>query len=192
MHIEEAQQLARENIQRTQQKMKALYDRTAQDPEYEVGQRVWVFTPTRQKGLSPKLMSRWHGPFRIIEKLSQVHFRLRTLDNDLVTTTVHANRMKPYNDPDDRLIEPPDFKDQDQQELQLHDNDSLSETQFTQQTQQNTNYETEEVSQSNAPTSIDNSATDSLSEIYKVEKILKTRKRNGKTEHLVKWLGFSN
>ena len=74
--IEESQQLARENIQLTQQKMKHLYDRTAKDPDFQVGQKVCVYIPRRCKGLSPKLMHNWHGPFRIINKLSEVHFRL--------------------------------------------------------------------------------------------------------------------
>ena len=73
--------------------------RMAQDLEYEVGQRLWVFSPTRQKGLYPKLMSQWHGPFRIIKKISQVHFHLRTLDNELVTTNylcqLHETAQQP-------------------------------------------------------------------------------------------------
>ena len=69
---------------------------------------------TKTQGLiSPKLMHNWHGPFRIINKFSEVHFRLRTLDNNLVTTTVHANRMKRYHDPNDRPILPPDVDNVD-------------------------------------------------------------------------------
>jgi len=29
-------------------------------------------------------------------------------------------------------------------------------------------------------------------DVYKVEKVLKTRKRRGKTEHFVKWKGFNS
>ena len=72
--------------------------------------RVWVYTPKTQKGLSRKLMHHWHGPFRIVEKCSPVHFKLRTCDNRLVSITVYANRMKPYYDPDSRPQAPPSIE----------------------------------------------------------------------------------
>ena len=50
--IELAQNLARENIQRPQQKMKEYYDRNASQPLFEIGQRVWVYTPKAKKGSS--------------------------------------------------------------------------------------------------------------------------------------------
>ena len=38
---------------------------------------------------------------------SPVHFRLRTETNKKVTFAVHANRMEPFFDPDERPIDPP-------------------------------------------------------------------------------------
>ena len=46
-----AQNLARESIQRSQQKMKEYYDRNVNQPLFEIGQRVWVYTPKKKKGL---------------------------------------------------------------------------------------------------------------------------------------------
>ena len=89
--VEMAQNLARENLQRSQQKMKDYYDRNVREPVFEVGQRVWVYTPRSKKGLSKKLLHNWLGPFRIVEKSSPVHFRLRTDTNKKVTFAVHAN-----------------------------------------------------------------------------------------------------
>ena len=77
--VELAQNLARENLQRAQQKMKDYYDQKTKEPVFEVGQRVWVYTPRIRKGLSKKLMHNWLGPYRIIEKLSPVHFKLHTI-----------------------------------------------------------------------------------------------------------------
>ena len=76
--VELAQNLASENLQRAQQKMKDYYDQKIKEPVFEVGQRVWVYTPRTRKGLSKKLMHNWLGPYRIVEKLSPVHFKLRT------------------------------------------------------------------------------------------------------------------
>ena len=87
--------------------MKLQYDKKAADAPFEVGQCCWVYTPSSKKGLSKKLRHLWHGPFRICRKLSPVHYQLRTCDNRLVATTVHANRMKHFYDPTDRPIAPP-------------------------------------------------------------------------------------
>ena len=43
----------RENIQRSQQEMKDYYDRNASQLIFEIGQRVWVYTPRKIKRLSP-------------------------------------------------------------------------------------------------------------------------------------------
>ena len=101
--------------------MKHLYDGTAKDPDFQIGLQVWLYTPRRRKGLSPKLMHNWHGPFRFISKLSEGHLCLRTLDNNLVTTAVHANHMKLYHDPNDRPILLPDVDNVDDQYLKNSD-----------------------------------------------------------------------
>ena len=80
-NVELAQNLARENIQRPQQKMKDYYDQKTKQPVFEVGQRFWVYTPRTRKGLFKKLTHNWLGPYRIVEKLSPVHFKLRTIAN---------------------------------------------------------------------------------------------------------------
>ena len=75
---------------------------------FEVGQRVWVYTLRTKKGLSKKLMHNWLG---IVEKLSLVHFKLRTITNKKVAFSGHANRMKPFVDPNLRPIDSPPFDD---------------------------------------------------------------------------------
>ena len=96
--IELAQWLTRENM-RTQQKMKAYYDKQVADPDFIEGQKVWVFTPKTYKGLSKKLLHNYHGPYRVVEKLSPVHYRLRTCSNKPVSSIAHANRMKHFCGP---------------------------------------------------------------------------------------------
>ena len=76
--IELAQQIAKENIMWTEQKMKAYYDRRAAEPNFVEGQKVWVFTPKTKKRRSKKLLPNYLRPYRIVEKLSPVHYRLRT------------------------------------------------------------------------------------------------------------------
>ena len=105
-NLEDAQRTIRSNTQLAQQRMKLQYDKHSAPVHYEVGSKVWVFTPKTKKGLSKKLSHNFHGPYRIVHKLSPVHFRLRTLDNRVVSVPVHANRLKPFYDPADRPIGP--------------------------------------------------------------------------------------
>ena len=105
--IELAQSLAHSNIARSQQLNKLQYDKTALDAPFAIGQRVWIYTPKVKSGLSKKFLARWYGPYRICRQLSPVHYQVRTCDNRLVATTVHANRLKPFYDPADQPILPP-------------------------------------------------------------------------------------
>lgn len=44
-NIEIARRIAAQNIQRAQQKMKDLHDRFAEPTLFQLGERVWVYTP---------------------------------------------------------------------------------------------------------------------------------------------------
>ena len=193
--IERAQNLARENNQRAQQKMKAYYDKTARMPSFEIGQRVWVYTPRVKRGLSKKLAHLWFGPYRIIDKMSPVHFRLRTEENRKVTTMVHANRMKLFIDPNDRPIEPPDEDDTNDPYLNIEDlPDHILEEQARidanqRQTNPNTREKQEEATapqSTNQTEQVPNPLIDNQ-EVFSAQKLLKSRKVNGKIEYLVKW-----
>ena len=65
-----------------------------------------------------KLMHHWHGPLRIVEKMLTSPLQIANLrDNHLVSITVHANRMKPYYDPDSRPQAPPSIEMLDKQPI---------------------------------------------------------------------------
>ena len=105
--LENARRIVQSNTQLAQQRMKENYDKTSAPAPFEIGSKVWVYTPMKRKGLSKKLMHNYHGPYRVVAKLSPVHFKLRTLDNRPVSVPVHANRLNTYYDPADRPIAPP-------------------------------------------------------------------------------------
>ena len=105
-NLEDAQQTIRSNTHLAQQHMKLQYDKQSAPVHYDVGSKVWVFTPKTKKGLSKKLSHTFHSPYRIVHKLSPVHFRLRTLDNRVLSVPVHANCLKPFYDPADRPFGP--------------------------------------------------------------------------------------
>ena len=185
--VELAQNLARENVQRAQQKMKDYYDRNSKQPVFEVGQRVWIYTPKTKKGLSRKLLHNWFGPYRIVEQSSPVHFRLRTENNKKVTFAVHANRMKPFVDPALRPIDPP--VNDDPNEPYLHDTDNPKDS-FEDGHETDVSVSSGAERSSLSQPQPEQVVVDNKS-IFRAEKILKRRERKGKTQYYVKWLGYT-
>lgn len=197
--IEIGQRLAKENTERAQQKMKMYYDRKSKETDFLLGERVWVYTPKTKKGLSKKLLHNWHGPFRIVERLSPVHFKLRTGNNRMVYTTVHANRIKPYFDPDDRPIEPPeqiagdDIEECDIPDQSFQDNDTQEQPNRigSQSQEQSPEIEPEGLSESLSEEEAQEESIEiDNEEIFEAEQILSKRERKGKIEYKVKWVGY--
>ena len=87
--------------------MKDYYDRDAIPTSYDIGEKVWVYTPKTKRGLSRKLLFSWHGPYTIVEQTSPVNYVLRAADNRRIATTVHVSRIKPYVDQASRPIRCP-------------------------------------------------------------------------------------
>lgn len=56
------------------QSMKQHYDQHMRDASYAVGDRVWLYNPRKQRGLSLKLQSPWKGPYSILESLSDITY----------------------------------------------------------------------------------------------------------------------
>ena len=191
--VELAQNLARDNLHRSKQKMKEYYDRNSKEPIFEVGQRVWVYTHKSKKGLSKKLLHRWFGPYRIVEQSSPVHYRLRTETNKNVTFAVHANRMKPDYDPDLQPIDPPLVDDPSEPYLEESE---IPADSF--ETEQTVSWEggtqspqaTPVISQPQQSLQAPQQVTVDNQTIFSAEKILKRRKRKGKNQYLVKWVGY--
>ena len=97
--LQAAISLVRDNVQLAQQKRKQCFDQKAKNYTFEVGERVWLFTPQKRKGKCTKLLHFWHGPFRFVEKTSAVNYRITSCDERRRTFVVHANRLKTYVDP---------------------------------------------------------------------------------------------
>jgi hypothetical protein len=57
--------------------------------------------PRPKPGESPKLMYRWSGPWRVVERLSDVTYRIASLsdNNTLVAHVKKLSRFYPYEDP---------------------------------------------------------------------------------------------
>ncbi|CAC5393704.1 unnamed protein product [Mytilus coruscus] len=102
--LQEAFTLAKDNLQAAQRKQKEQYDLKSDVINYAIGDKIWVFNPSTKPGLSTKLLHNWHGPYVIIDKLSDVNYKIQMCDSKKSEQTVHVNRIKQFVDPDDRPI----------------------------------------------------------------------------------------
>ena len=208
-NIEIAHRIAKENIQRAQQRMKDYHDLHAVPVKYQVGEQVWVYTPRNHKGLSKKLAHNNHGPYRIVKFLSPVHCILHATDNRRIFTTVHVSRLKPYISPDTHPIcQPPELVDEPYLAEEDFPADSflveqhagLPESQTSDPASLRRSPRTQPPDGVQAP---DDKATSDLQgsgspdtkqsekeDVYQVEKILEQRQPNVEHQFLIKWLGF--
>lgn len=101
---EEARQLARYRIQQQQQVDAHRYNLRRRDVRYAPGDKVWVWTPIRVRGLSEKLLRRYFGPYRVLRQLGPLTYevvpegQVTSSRRRHRTETVHVVRMKPYYD----------------------------------------------------------------------------------------------
>lgn len=89
-----------ENISKKQGAQKTRYDEKHRHIEYQEGDKVKIFTPTRKIGRSTKLLLRWYGPYVIKRKLNEVNYEVQKgLTKKAATDVVHVSRILPYHDP---------------------------------------------------------------------------------------------
>lgn len=76
-------------------RMKARYDIRASGKTFEEGDEVWLYNPTRKKGLSPKLQQSWEGPYKVIKRINDVVYRIQRSPKTKMKV-VHLDRLRPY------------------------------------------------------------------------------------------------
>ncbi|KAK3916078.1 Gag-Pol polyprotein [Frankliniella fusca] len=73
-------------------RMKEYYDRTAPLAPFKEGDKVYLYYPRRKKGISTKLLTRWEGPYVILNILNDCNARIKNLENNKVVI-VHIDRL---------------------------------------------------------------------------------------------------
>ncbi|GFU73309.1 kinectin [Trichonephila clavipes] len=93
--MEEMHHLARERISMASGKMKTLYDARATGHDFHEGDKVGLWNPKRLKGISPKLQTKWEGPYAVLKRLNDVVVRIQKTPHSK-PKVVHYNRVAPY------------------------------------------------------------------------------------------------
>ena len=74
---------------------KELYDRRVHGKPFAAGDMVWLHSPQVPVGQSKKLYCPWSGPYRIVTRLSDVTYRICSLNGCPTWRIVHFDRLKP-------------------------------------------------------------------------------------------------
>ncbi|CAI5690288.1 unnamed protein product [Oreochromis niloticus] len=76
-------------------RQKRAYDTRCQGGAFMPGNKVWVYCPVRKRGVSPKLCSHWQGPAEVVERLTEVVYRIR-MPGPGRMVVLHRDRLSPY------------------------------------------------------------------------------------------------
>lgn len=93
--INEVHEFARSRLQIASNAMKRNYDIQPNLFEFNVGNPVWFFDPTREVGLNPKLQRPRKGPFKVISKISEILYRIQQSPRHK-PRVVHHDRLRKY------------------------------------------------------------------------------------------------
>jgi hypothetical protein len=75
--------------------MKTRYDKLANSTGFHEDDKVWLYRPTRKKGKSPKLQFSWEGPYKVVNRINDVVYRVQKNPRSKMLV-VHLDRLAPY------------------------------------------------------------------------------------------------
>ena len=97
MHMNSIGQIAKENMNKAQERMRKYEDCCCRLINFEEGDRVLLSTQNlRFKNIPSKLRQRFVGPFRIEEKISKSAYRLGLPDEWKIHNVFHVSLLKPW------------------------------------------------------------------------------------------------
>ena len=89
-----ANDMAKKNLGKSQQRMKTWYDKKSKKRCFKVGDRVLALLPILQQ----PLQARYCGPYLIIRKVNDVDYVINTPDRRKSQRLCHINMLKEYHD----------------------------------------------------------------------------------------------
>jgi len=101
-HAEDARKLAITNIAQSQIKSKRVYDKHRRHLSFNQWDLVWLWTPIRKVGRATKFLKRYFGPYRIVEKHSDLTYSIEPVNSsrrrrrNAGIIKVHISRLKAY------------------------------------------------------------------------------------------------
>ena len=86
---------ARKHLKIASDSMKRQYDVKTNHINYNIGDAVWYFKPSRRKGFNPKIQIHWKGPYVVTQPLNEVLYRIQA-GPKTKSDIEHHNAIRPY------------------------------------------------------------------------------------------------
>jgi len=90
--LAEVTHLVKDNLENRKQRVKSWYDRSVVERKFSAGDEVLILLPSDTK----KMLAQWKGPFRIVERVNDVNYRVNVGGRRGIVT-YHINLLKKYN-----------------------------------------------------------------------------------------------
>ena len=85
---------AQATMGKEQRRQRDYFNRKVHGDPFKAGDLVWLFEPHRAK--SRKFYLPWQGPYEVLNKTSEVTYKICKRGRPERWTKVHFNRLKPY------------------------------------------------------------------------------------------------
>lgn len=96
-YLAKMHEVAKLSIENTQQRYTKYYNKKHREVAFNVGDEVLLYAPKAKKGKTKKFLHLWHGPYRIIDQLSPVVYKIESRQGKTVIKTAHVSHLKKYN-----------------------------------------------------------------------------------------------
>jgi hypothetical protein len=93
--MQDAWDRARTCLQESARRQKRYYDKKLAGKPHEPGDVVWYLSRPQVKGLSPKLQTKWDGPYLVLDRLSNVTYRIQKTKRTR-QLIVYFDKLKPF------------------------------------------------------------------------------------------------
>ena len=76
--MERIHQFARQHLKLSCHRQERNYDhRPVNQHQYRRGDTVWLYSPQKKKGICPKLMRQFDGPFVVVKRMSDILYHIQ-------------------------------------------------------------------------------------------------------------------
>ena len=93
--IEHAHAHARKHLEQSAVRQKRNYDHNVKANSLKRGDQVWLYTPVKKIGLSPKLQCFWDGPYAVLSQITDQVYKIKK-DRLSKPKIVHRDRLNRY------------------------------------------------------------------------------------------------
>ena len=87
--------IVKERIGSAQQKQKTAYDRRHRDVQYKIRDLVWIYKPSRKRGMTDKLVHKNRGPYQVVDRYKEVNYIVEKVKGNKKREIHHVSKLTP-------------------------------------------------------------------------------------------------